>query len=262
MNERQRRARTQAKTTPDPIEAPFDTEPEETEEIGEETSSELAALDISEKMLRAYESYGQEESTGGSFGRFTKAGVWEFGTDQEVPGEYEVFAVDMATAARGWICWVNATVADEIMYPISSDRSVRRSELADHSPRDGYAQGDGWSEQSSFKIKSLATNEQILVKGSSLGFRNMASRLCKDFASRIREQGTRASLVPLVILDGSHYLHKKYGRIAVPLMHTVDWSSHAELMEDMPAKKMKRLVTQAKAIKEERRSATARSGRR
>ncbi len=151
--------------------------------------------------------------------KFNK-GEFLFGIEENLVEPDERFAVNMQTLAKGFICWGNAQVLDEVMAPVISGKTIHKSDLRDFSD-----EGGEWLEQSSVEFTNLDNGDVLLFKTASFGGRNALANLAKAFADRIKSGAD--TIVPVVEMIGDSYRHKSYGKVHVPVFEVVDWLAPA-----------------------------------
>ena len=169
--------------------------------------------------LAAFDDFAATSGTASvQYLKFTKAGEFLYGQEENVVEDDEQFAADMQSLSQGFICWKEGQCAGETMAPVVSGRTIKKADLEDYGPYEG---NDGWKEQSTIEFTSLETGEKLLFKTSSRGGLGALSALAKEFSARVRS-GTR-KIVPVIVMKTSHYKHAKYGKIYTPKFEVIDW---------------------------------------
>ena len=159
--------------------------------------------------------------------RFSKGDFLYGGSDEEMDNETK-FVADMHTMTTGWICWINGEKVDEISVPVLQGDPPPEEDLPDHTAEYMDAAKDGWSPQSTFKIRELEDlQRQFMFKGSSKGVSGACSTLCKEFITEGRKRND-PTLCPVIVLEVDSYPHKQFGRIKFPVFKVVDWMTKAE----------------------------------
>ena len=151
-------------------------------------------------------------------------------------------AVNMATFKRGYICWVNGEVVEEIMIPVVSGLPIPlASSLADFGPYQTYEDGtkDGWREQGTIELRDLENGDMFLLKLTSKGG-ILALGALSDAFSKVYRQ--KVGFIPVIELgavsfepkvktaDGSPS-KKKIGKKYAPTLKIVGWIPDDEYLE-------------------------------
>jgi hypothetical protein len=188
--------------------------------------SALKTIANNRSALAAFEEEGRSALAGlTTFLKFTKQGEWIWGTEENEVEDTEELAVNMATYAKGCICWDDGNPIDEVMEFVASGREVSKSDLKDHGVEIG--DGDGWKEQRAVDLKILPDGTELHFATTSKGGRYALSDLARRFASRVK--AGEKDLVPVVQLSGGSYEHKRYGTIATPVIEITRWTNEEAL---------------------------------
>jgi hypothetical protein len=165
-----------------------------------------------------------------------KTGDYTYGADKEELDPKWQGAVNMSSAARGWILWIDGSVEGEEMVKILEGTPPLKSNLEDPGPLED--DDDGWSEQFSFEVGEMESGERLLFKnGSKSGLRafgNLLSQYGKAIqkGQNIGEDG--AEMHPIVEFDATEFTPKngkKKDKAYAPKFSIVDWISEEELEE-------------------------------
>jgi len=173
--------------------------------------------------LANFNSFVEEEYSGAAFAqylKFTKLGEFIFGMEEEHVGPDEEFAVNMATLAKGYICWKDGRPAGEEMKPVT-EGVVLKGSLPDY--------GEPWKEQVSIEFESLEDGIRMLFKTSTSGGRKAIASLAKAFADRMKTGAI--DVVPVVKMTPSSYKHKEFGKVFVPTFPVAAWLTPAGVDE-------------------------------
>jgi hypothetical protein len=170
----------------------------------------------------------------GSHGTYLKfngnSGEFTYGAEAEELELGTKLAVDMNSFRRGWICWVNEEVVEEIMVRVVDGKPPEKHELTDHGP---YVvteeRKDGWTEQAAVTLRDIETGKEFIFKHSSLSALRALGQLLKDFA---KDYKNHPGELPIVELDTSSFIpkNKKYGKKYSPKFNIVEWVGEEELM--------------------------------
>lgn len=149
------------------------------------------------------------------FLKFTK-GEWFSGADTRRIGD-ELFAVDVAGAEHGYVCFREGSVPAVEMVPVASGRKVLREDLPDLG---NFPDGNGWKEAASLRLVLLSTAEEFTYCPTSQGGRGAIAKLLRQYGLRL-EAGRPA--VPIVELRTYSQNYKRYGDVQKPDLHVVEW---------------------------------------
>ena len=165
-----------------------------------------------------------------------KTGDYTYGQEKDELDHGWKGAVNMASAARGWILWIDSKVEGEEMVKILDGNPPLKSQLEDPGPLDD--EDDGWSEQFSFEVGEMESGEKFLFKnGSKSGLRAFGNLLAQygkaiQKGQNIGDEGEE--LHPVVEFDASEFTPKngkKKDKAYAPKLTIVDWIGEAELEE-------------------------------
>ena len=167
----------------------------------------------------------------GTFLKFSgKTGEWTYGKDEDELPPGTRLAVNMMEFKRGFICWNDGEVDEEIMIKVVDGSPPWEHQLNDHGPYKTYEDGtkDGWSAQAAVPFTS-GDGEMFLYKTSSKSGTRALAGLLKDFGKQFRNH---PSQVPLVEIDANEFTPKnakKGSKAYAPTFKIVDWVDAAAL---------------------------------
>jgi len=161
--------------------------------------------------------------------KMSKAGEWVSGTEN-MPVTEKLFAADVQGAQRGFICFVDGELVDEVMVPVARGVAISLEELADHGP---YQDGDGWTASASIQLRSIETGDEFVYKPSSQGGRSAIGGLLTKYSFRL---GAGKGGIPIVELENSSYEHRRFGIVNKPVLKLVSWKDEADLVNGIDAK--------------------------
>lgn len=149
--------------------------------------------------------------------RLLTDGAWVFGQDNTEVEPDSLWAVNPYTAQHGYACWDSdkSELLDEVMFPMTEAKPVL-SELPDL--------GHDWKPQVSLQLQCVSGDDEdvvVLYKGTSKGQASAVNGLLGEVIAQIT--AGEAAFVPLVVLDSSHYQHKKHGRTYTPILEVSEW---------------------------------------
>jgi len=155
--------------------------------------------------------------------KLSKSGAWVFGAENTPLTETRL-AADVQGAQRGFICFVDGEVVEDVMEPVALGKAITPDDLADHGP---YADGDGWVTSASIQLRSIETGEEYMFKPTSHGGRAAIGALLTKYGYRL---SAKKGGIPIVECDVTSYEHKRYGTVFKPVFNIVSWQDEAELM--------------------------------
>ena len=145
--------------------------------------------------------------------RLLKDGLWVFGQTNEEVQEGSTWVVNPMSLAHGWVCWIESTIAGQIMVSMAEDCPPRPA------PIDGF----NFEAQRSFDLKCLTGDDagiEVVYKSSSMG----GVEKVTDLIGHIRPRLVTAHPCPILSLEQEHYQSKKYGRIYKPVFTITGWA--------------------------------------
>lgn len=168
--------------------------------------------------------FASESGSGGiNFLKFNgNTGEYSYGSPVKTLAVDTECAVDMRIGVRkGWICWKEGKVVDEIMVVITEGNPPARHQLQDHGP---YSKTeDGWKEQASLQLRDLATGDEFEFKTTSKSGIRAIGGLCKAYGAEFRDHDPEDLVV--VTLGSNSFIpkDKSYGRKHAPVLEIVEW---------------------------------------
>lgn len=187
----------------------------------------------------AYDPFAQagQDMAGASalYAKFNgNSGEFTYGANATEVEKGERMAADVYNMRRGFICWVESEVAEEIMIPIMNGMPPAEHTLTDHGPYKKYDDGteDGWSAQTSINFRLLGDDHdgvEITYKTSTKSALRPLGDLVKQFS---REYKSHPGCVPIVEFGKGDYMprEKKHGKKYFPTFKIVDWIDEQELL--------------------------------
>jgi len=156
-------------------------------------------------------------------------GDYIFGADDDELEHGERVVVDMEQAARGWICWKDGEVQEEINVLVIDGKPPTENQLTDHGPYE--EDGDGWSEQ--IRLIFMMNDGTVLdYKASSKSGKRAFSGLLRDFAKQYKSHPGQLAVVEI---DATSFMpkDKKIGKKYAPRFKIVDWISREAFEEQV-----------------------------
>ncbi len=144
-------------------------------------------------------------------------------------------AVDPMSLKRGFICWNDGEMIEELMYSLMEGNPPAKHELPDHGPY--KAKGDGWSDQKTIEMKTIdAPFVQLLFQANNRSKLNALEALMKQI---VREVKAYPGCYPIIEFGHSTFeaqerneAGEKVGRKMTkyaPVFTIVDWIPEEEL---------------------------------
>lgn len=174
------------------------------------------------------------EDMGGSNAKYLKfngnSGEYTFGAEAEELEKGTRLVVNMAGFRRGWICWKDEQVAEEIMVRVVEGPPPPQSQLTDHGP---YVvtenKKEGWTEQSAVDFRDPTTGDEYTFKVSSKSALRALGTLMKDYAKVYK---SKPGMLPIIELDVSSWMPKvkAHGKKYSPVLKIVDWANENDLL--------------------------------
>lgn len=139
-------------------------------------------------------------------------------------------AMDPKTLKRGFICWKEGKVQEEIMMSLAEGLPPAKHLLPDHGP---YGVDDGWQEQKTIEFKTIEGDFlTLLFQANNKSKMNALEALMKDFARLYKNYPGQ---YPVIELDENEFETKpKDGgrkvRKHAPKFKIVGWMTEEELL--------------------------------
>jgi hypothetical protein len=163
-------------------------------------------------------------------------GLYTFGKDQEGLDKGTRAAINPQEFKRGWICWKDGEVVDEIMVRVVEGKPPAEDTLEDHGPYEDDK--DGWSMQSSFQLRSIEDGTEFLFKTSS---KSGVIAVANMFLEYGKKHPLHPGELAIIELGNTGFdvkdkkTGKKLGKKFAPVFKIVDWEDEAELIAKFDA---------------------------
>ena len=200
------------------------------------TSGALAAANALKGNLQKVRS-NMPETRGAGFMAFGKDGIWTFGQANEEVFPEDVIAVNPMSIETGFICWSDRgdsgpknEVLGEVMVKLGGDVPLKHTLPVKEDERS--VKSPEWREQYKLQMRFMSgphKGTQVTFATTSLGGIDAVGGLIDQIMLQLDEDP--ANIVPLLSLDSSFYIHKKYGKTYTPVIKIADWAS----LDDQPA---------------------------
>ena len=145
-------------------------------------------------------------------------GTWMFGQKQTVPEDGSLWATNVRSFRRGYICFNDAgKPVDERLVPITQPMPDPTA-LPDH----GYK----WQEEWSVAVKCTNGADagiEVDLKVTTVGGISAVAGLIGEVRDRLNGGQHDGKVVPIVRLEKDSYQHSQHGRVWTPVLTIVDW---------------------------------------
>lgn len=210
------------------------------------TETKLPSTNDYNPFLDAADDMGAQDS--GLFLKFSgNDGTYTYGQDEEELDIGHTVAVALNLLARGWICWKDGKVVDEIMVPIMSGENPPAFEQLsqEHGPFEG--ERDGWQKQSYMHLRSTRTGDEFKLKLANASSNIAFGNLLKTIGTQLPFNPGKTPVISLDVTSfaikdrktGKKLKEKKYA----PVFKIVAWKNDAELQDILD----KAMATQAES---------------
>lgn len=161
--------------------------------------------------------------------RLLKDGSWVYGAENVEVEDGSLWAVNPYSLQHGWVSWTDKPgnqpneIVGEVMVPMTSPLPVA-SELRDT--------GWEWSQQLSVELQCVSGEDKgttVQYKVTSVGGMNAIKALIASLMKQLDTDADRP--VPVCSLDHDTYMHKRHGKVYVPVINVQKW---VELTDDAP----------------------------
>lgn len=211
-----------------------------TEVASKATSGALAAANALKGNLAKVRS-NMPETRGAGFMSFGKDGIWTFGQANEEVFPEDVIAINPMSIETGFICWSDRgdsgpknEVLGEVMVKLGGDVPLKHT--LPQKEDDRSVKTPEWKEQYKLQMRFMSgphKGTQVTFATTSLGGVDAVGGLIDQIMLQLDEDP--ANIVPMVSLDASHYMHKKYGKTYTPAIKITDWVTLEDQAEPVDA---------------------------
>ena len=162
--------------------------------------------------------------------KLAKTGLWIYGSDEIEVDDESLFIIDPATYTQGYIAWDNGKLAGEKM-AMQGQPQINERDLPELPAPTGPDRVE-WAAQKAFALIGKTGPEkgqQFLYKSSSKGGKKAIAKLLTEIITQIKSGDP--DYCPIVRLENDSYKHpnKAYGRIQVPILTVVGWTTPPEV---------------------------------
>ncbi|USN16275.1 hypothetical protein PAPPERLAPAPP_05370 [Brevundimonas phage vB_BpoS-Papperlapapp] len=127
-------------------------------------------------------------------------GYYSYGADDTDLEIGTQAAMDPRTLKRGWICWKDGKVQEEIMMTLEEGVPPQKHLLPDYGP---YGQDDGWSEQKTIEFVPIEGDAPaLLFQANNRSKMNALEAVMKDFARQFKNN---PGMVPVIELGANEF---------------------------------------------------------
>lgn len=165
--------------------------------------------------------------------RLLKDGRFVVGQNNEPAEKGAEWAVNIASLARGWVCWGDGELLGQVMASVQSERLPQPAPINDVP----------FKQQFSMELTCISGDHDgmvVLYKNNSDGFTKAFEKLLGDVSSRWAVD--KQYFWPVVTLEQTSYPHPKYGLTYKPIFNIVAWTDEngtfapdSEEVEEEPA---------------------------
>ena len=145
-------------------------------------------------------------------------GTWAFGQRQTIAETGSLWAANVLSFRRGYICFNEANkVVGERLAPITQPMPLV-TELPD--------KGSDWQEQWSVALKCTSGADagvEVVYKPTTVGGIQAIAGLIEAVRDRLNGGQHDGKVAPIVRLEKDSYQHSQYGRVWTPLLTIADW---------------------------------------
>jgi hypothetical protein len=197
-------------------------------------SSMIATLETAQAVTPA------SDSGDFQYLKMTKIGEWVYGSGETEVGSDSAFVIDPMSYAQGYVAWYDGELIDEQMAAAGAPPILLADlpALPTLPPTKDDPNGAQWAPQVAFALKGIEGAEdgvQLLYKVSSKGGRGAIAELLSKIIAR--GKAGEGDVCPIVLLETTHYKHKKYGKIFTPVLTVDEWTDMPEPAAAAPAAK-------------------------
>lgn len=178
-------------------------------------------------------------------------GIYSYGKDNEELKKGTKLALNHREIKRGYICWNNKEVMEEIMIRVTDGKPPAKGSLTDHGPY--KKKQDGWREQASFEMRDVEDGTQFQFKTSSKGGNIAVGNLIRDFGKGFAMHPGEVAIIELqsVSFEAKDEDGDSIGKKYAPLFKIVGWEAEDELLARLESTGDAEAVAEAEAEEED-----------
>lgn len=162
--------------------------------------------------------------------RFSK-GDWLFGRDDSPLDLDSVWVVHPQSLQHGWICWRNGSLFNEVLIPFTQALPLENTLKPAPDPAPDSDDQPGYQHQMAFQavcIEGGHVGLQLQFKTGTVGGRSAVDKMVEALMARMDdvEATGEGGFYPVIQFGVDSYKHKTRGKIFVPIIDVVGWSTN------------------------------------
>jgi hypothetical protein len=171
-------------------------------------------------------------ASGGAVGylKFSK-GDWSFGKD-DAPLDLEgLYVMHPQSLMHGWICWRDGALFKEYLLPFTQELPHESTLAEAPEPKPDSDDQPGYQHQMAFQIVAIEgkqKGQQFTFKTGTVGGRTAVDKMVDALMARMDdvEATGEGGIYPVLEFATDSYKHKTRGKIFVPMINIVGWSTN------------------------------------
>lgn len=162
--------------------------------------------------------------------KFSK-GDWSFGKD-DAPLDLEgAYILHPQTLMHGWICWRGGSLFHEVLIPFTQQLPLEDTLKPAPTPSPDSDDQPGYQHQMAFQVVAVEGKQeglQLTFKTGTVGGRSAVDKVVDTLLARMDdvEATGEGGIFPVLQFGVDSYKHKTRGKIFVPLIEVVGWSTN------------------------------------
>jgi hypothetical protein len=157
------------------------------------------------------------------------SGDYSYGQNDDPLNIGDLLAANPRSFKRGWICWKDGEMMEEIMLSIEEGQPPAKHTLKDYGPYE--EENDGWSEQFSIEFRMLdEPHAEMVFKANNASKRRALAGLMKDWSKTYK---SHPGELPVIEIDETEFEFKKGKRTFTkhaPVFKIVEWRAEDDLV--------------------------------
>lgn len=193
-------------------------------------STSIATINSMRGALSSFRNSTPRNTGATGFLKFSK-GDWSFGKSDEAIDPDGAWIIHPQSLMHGWICWRDGKLFKETLVPFTQTLPAETSMPEAPEPSPDSDDQPGYQLQMSMQVVAVEGKQagtQLTFKTATVGGRSAMDALVDEVLARMDdvEATGEGGVYPVVQFSVDSYKHKTRGKIFVPLISVVGWSTN------------------------------------
>jgi len=194
-------------------------------------TNDLTTMRTLRSSMQAFRKSTPRSSTGAvGYLKFSK-GDWSFGKDDSPLDLEGLYVMHPQSLMHGWICWRDGALFKEYLHPFTEQLPLESTLTPAPEPKPDSDDQPGYQHQMAFQIVAIEgkqKGQQFTFKTGTVGGRSAVDAMVDVLMARLDDVEVMGGggIYPVLEFATDSYKHKTRGKIFVPVITVVGWSTN------------------------------------